>query len=266
MAFSNDAFLWYGVGDWANLGLAVPNFGNDRTTQNSTILQLTQLVGRNLQAVMFHADSRLRTPPSINTLTRVHKLCTRVRSILAGRQVPSGTLNMEPAHANPAAEEFLVFPTPYFKVRNSWLKEYAGLTLTALTEAFQHQENARPIEISTAFAGQVGQYFQRIYRLMAVELFRIPSVEAEKPDFTITDEQLRAYDPTKWFTQTELIDTVPREGEVPTEDDLEPLTNGIPVSQLPILGRWPSGPISGATPAVSGTTATGESFAPAPGA
>lgn len=265
MPFGHDAFLWYSVGDWSGLGLAVPNFGNDRNTQNGTILQLTQVIGRNLQAVMFHTDARLRTPPSINTLTRVHKLCTRVRSILAGRQVPSGTLNLEPAHAIPAAEEFLVFPCPYFKVRNAWLKEYAGLALLALTEAMQHTENTKPLEISEAFSGQIGQYIQRIYRRMAVELLRVPSVDAEKPDFTISDEQLKAYNPTAWFTSTELVDTVPREEGIPTEDDLEVLTDGIPVSQLPILGRWPSGPVASGTTGSTVAPAS-ESFAPAPGA
>ena len=81
------------------------------------------------------------------------------------RAVPSATLNMETAHALPAPEEFLVYPTPYFKVRNQWLKQYAGLMLIGLTEAMQHQENARPLEISEGFAGLIGQYVQRVYRL-----------------------------------------------------------------------------------------------------
>lgn len=267
MAFGNDAFLWYGVGNWAPLGLAIPNFGNDRTSQNGTIRNLTQTMGRNLQAVMFHPDARLRTPPSINTLTRIHKLCTRVRSILASRAVPAGKPNLESDHAIPAGEEFLVFPCPYFKVRNTWLKEYCGLALIAMTEAFQHSENAKPLEISETFSGMIGQYIHRIYRLMSVELLKVPATEAEKPDFTLTEEQLRAYDPTKWFSQTEMIDTVARDEEIPTEDDLEVLTNGIPISQLPVLGRWPSGPITAGTPASSGTApAPAESFAPPPGA
>jgi hypothetical protein len=29
----------------------------------------------------------------------------------------------------------------------------------------QHQENARPLEISEGFAGLIGQYVQRVYRL-----------------------------------------------------------------------------------------------------
>jgi len=161
----NDAFLWYNVNEWGRYGLAIPNFSNDTKSQNDTIRYLTDVVGRNLQAILWHPDARLRTPPTINTLTRIHKLCTRARSILASRAVPSATLNMETAHALPAPEEFLVYPTPYFKVRNQWLKQYAGLMLIGLTEAVQHQENARPLEISEGFAGLIGQYVQRVYRL-----------------------------------------------------------------------------------------------------
>ena len=91
---------------------------------------------------------------------------------------------------------------------------------------------------------------------------RVPVADASKLDFTLSDEQLRSYNPAAWFTSTEMIDTVPPLDEQPTEDALEVLTSGIPVSQLPVLGRWPSGPV------VSGTTVSGavaaprESFAP----
>ena len=261
----HDAFLWYNVGEWRDHGLAVPNHSDDATTQNDTIRYLTDVIGRNLQALMWEPDARLRTPPSINTLTRIHKLCTRARSILSGRAVPSSTPNMEAAHALPAPEEFLVYPTPYFRVRNPWMKQYAGLILLTLTESMQHQENGRPLEISQAFAGLVGQYIQRVYRLMSHELFRVPLEEASKPDFTLTEEQLRSYDPGSWFTSTEMIDTVPPHDLRPTEDDLAVLTDGIPISHLPLLGRWPNGP-SGSGTGTSATPTSGESFIPVQGA
>ncbi|WP_437226013.1 hypothetical protein SH661x_004360 [Planctomicrobium sp. SH661] len=261
---SHDAFLWYNVGDWAKYGLAVPNWSDDSHSQNDTIRYLVSVMGRNLQNILWHTDARLTVPPSINTLTRIHKLCTRARSILFSRSVASGTPNMEPIHALPAAEEFLLYPTPYFRVRNQWLKQYCGLVLLAQTEAIQHQENARPLEISEAFSGLIGQYIQRVYRLMAVELFRVPLEQASAGDFTLSEAQLAAYNPSAWFTSTEMIDTVPSLQDWPTEDQLKVLTNGIPISQLPQLPRWPSSPQAG----VTGTTATpagsGESFAPSP--
>jgi hypothetical protein len=171
---------------------------------------------------------------------------------------------METAHALPAAEQFLVYPTPYFKVRNQWLKQYAGLMLLSLTESMQHQENARPLEISEAFAGLIGQYVQRVYRLMATELFRVPLADAAKPDFTLSDTQLAAYNPSAWFTSTEMVDTVAPLDDWPTEDDLEVLTNGIPISHLPVLGRWPGSVAAASTPTGQPAAPPTESFAPAP--
>ncbi|WP_437230433.1 hypothetical protein SH661x_001966 [Planctomicrobium sp. SH661] len=263
----NDAFLHYNVGDWANYGLAVPNYGDDIQSQNSTIRLFTDTIGRNLQNIMFHTDARLATPPSINTLRRIHKLCIRARTLFAGRAVPSGTPNMESQHAIPAPEQFRVYPVPYFNVRNQWMKEYCGLVLLSLTEAMQHSENAKVLEVSEAFAGQVSQYIQRVYRTMAVDLFNVPLSEASAADFTLSEAQLGAYNPADWFTPTEMIDTVPDLNNWPTEDDLQPLTNGILVSHLPTLGRFPGSIPAGSsssggqpTPASSNT-----SFIPAPG-
>ena len=263
MPGTNDAFLWYNVGQWAEHGLAVPNWSGDNKSQNGVIRDFVQIVGRNLQAIMWHTDARLSTPPSINTLTRVHKLCTRARQLLANAAVASNTPFMESAHALPAPEEFLVYPVPYFKVRNTWMKRWCGLALLALTESMQHQENARALEISQAFAGLAGQYIQRIYRDMATTLLMVPTPDASKADFTLTDAQLSAYDPSKWFTSTELIDTVPDLRNWPTEDRLQVLTDGIPIGYLPQLGPYPE---AGGTPVTSAGTAPAASFMPAPGA
>lgn len=268
MPFKNDAFLWYNVPGWDTMGLAVPNYGDDKSSQNGSIRYLVEIVGRNLSAIMWHQDARLRVPPSINTLVRMHKLCTRARDILAGRAVPSNQFNMESAHAVPAPESFIVYPVPYFKVRNAWLKEYCSYVMLALTESMQHTENARGIEISVDFAGMFGQYIQRIYKLMATELFKVPAVEAMKPDFTLSEAQISAYDPSKYFTSTELIDTVPSTVNIPTEDDLAVLTDGIPAINMPVLTTWPTTITpqgSASSQGTAGTAPVSNSFAPAPG-
>jgi hypothetical protein len=267
-SFKSDQALWYNMGVWGELGYACPNFGDDPATFNHTIHYLTSVIGRNLSAVMHHADADLRTPPSINTLTRLHKLITRARQILQGRGTPPGTPDLEALHSSPASQVFLIFPVPFFKVRNPFLKEYCGLVLNALSEAFQHTENRKPYEISTAFAGLVGQYLHRVYRLMATELFSIPLAEAARLDFALTAENLAGYDPTRFFTSTELIDTVPSLDLVPTEDDLRVLTDGIPATQLVGLARYPSGsPPAGVASAVSpdAVAAPTPAFIPPPG-
>jgi hypothetical protein len=275
--FATDEALWYNVGIWGQLGYGVPNFGDNGSTLNKNIAELVEAIGRNLSGVMHCRDTDMRVPPSINTLQRVHKLIIRARSILAGRAVPAGKPRMEGVHATPAREDFLIFPVPFFKVRNRWLKSWASLTLCALSEAMQHTDNHLDNDISEGFAGLVGQYLQRIYVRMATELLLVPRETAEKNDFTLTEQQFAAYDPSKFFTSTEMIDTTPPPHLVPTEDDLRLLTDGIPAGVLVGTQRYPRadgapaiqlgsgpGPITGGTEA-SAASSTG-SFIPPPSA
>jgi hypothetical protein len=133
----------------------------------------------------------------------------------------------------------------------------------------QHTENRKPYEISTRFSGMVGQYFHRVYRLMATELFGIDPERAKALDFTLTDAELKAYDPGKWFTSTEMIDTVSPIHLVPTEDDLLVLTDGIPATQLVGLSAYPSGEAVNAgvvgSVQASGNASSAAAFAAPPG-
>ena len=231
MPFRTDRILPYRNGIWEELGFAVPNFGDNAETLNQTIWRLTEAMGRNLLATMSHQDARLRTVPTVNTLVRIKKLCDRFRYIVAARVKNENEPFMEAVHATPSPEPFLIFPVPYFKVENPWMREYCGLVLMALSEAMQHTDNSREFDISENFAQTVGQYIRRIYRMVAVELLQIPREQAEQPDFVITDEMISNYAPSKWFTATELIDT-PRIDNLWTEDDLKPLSDGIRATEL----------------------------------
>ncbi len=238
---NTDAVLWYNVGVFGDAGYAVPNWSNDVGSLNPQILDWVELVGRNLFHIMHHEDVDLRIPPSINTCKRIHKLYLRAANVLAGRASPPGEDNMEVLHARPAGEVFRVYPVPYFKVRNPFLRRWAGLVLVSLSEAMQHTENRKELEISTAFAGQVGQYVKRVYTNMAIELFGVPRETALADGFALSDDQLRSYNPAAFFTGTEMVDTVPRLDRVFTEDRLSLLGEGIPVTELPAeLAPWPT--------------------------
>ncbi len=238
---NTDAVLWYNVGVFGDAGYAVPNWSNDVGSLNPQILDWVELVGRNLFHIMHHEDVDLRIPPSINTCKRIHKLYLRAANVLAGRSVAPGEDNMEVLHARPAGEVFRVYPVPYFKVRNPFLRRWVGLVLVSLSEAMQHTENRKELEISTAFAGQVGQYVKRVYTNMAIELFGVPRETAMAPGFALSDDQLRSYNPAAFFTGTEMVDTVPRLDRVFTEDRLALLAEGIPVTELPAdLAPWPT--------------------------
>ena len=237
---NTDAVLWYNVGEFGKVGYAVPNWSNDFGSLNPQILDWTYLVGRNLFHIMHHEDADLRIPPSINTAKRIHKLYIRAANILAGRAVPPGENNMEVIHARPAGEVFRVFPVPFFLVRNQFMRRWAELILMSLAEAMQHTENRKSMEISTAFAGQVGQYIKRVYINMAIELFGKPRSVASADGFALTDADFAAYNPGDFFTQTEMVDTVPLLDRVFTEDRLEILAEGLAVTELPDLKPWPT--------------------------
>lgn len=238
---NSDAILHYNVGIFGEAGYAVPNWSNDIGSLNPTIIDWTQLVGRNLFHIMHHEDVDLRIPPSRNTLERVHKLYLRAANILAGRAVPSGERNMEVQHVRPAGDVFRVYPVPFFKVRNPFLKRWAELVLLSLSEAMQHTENRKEMEVSTAFAGTVGQYLRRVYSNMAIELFSKDRTTAMADGFVLTEADFAAYNPAAFFTSTEMVDTVPRLDRVLTEDRLELLSEGIPVTELPAdIAPWPT--------------------------
>jgi hypothetical protein len=57
--------------------------------------------------------------------------------------------------------------------------------------------------------------------------------------FVPSDAQINAYSPTTWFTTTERIDVAYPTGDVPSDYDLELLTNGIPIVDLPPLSAYP---------------------------
>jgi hypothetical protein len=236
----SDAILHYNVGEFGAAGYAVPNWSDDVGSLNPHILQLVTVAGINLFSMMHHADVDLRIPPSINTLKRIHKLYIRCASLLAGNAIPPGQDNMEVEHYRPAGEVFRVYPCPFFLVRNTFMRKWAELIFIMITEAMQNTENRKEMEISTGFAGKVGQYIRRVYVNMAIELFGKDKAVAEADGFVLTPADFDAYDPYSFFTDTELTDTVPRLDRVFTEDRLAYLREGIPVTQLPELGPWPN--------------------------
>ena len=237
---NSDAVLWYNVEEFGVAGYAVPNWSDDVGTLNPTIAELVSLSGINLFSIMHHEDADLTTPPSVNTLKRVHKLYLRLASILAGRSIPPGQNNMETDHVRPAGEIFLVYPSPYFNVRNRFMKQWSGWVMMMISEMMQHTENRKEIEISTNFAGDVGQYMKRVYTNMAIELFQKDKAVAEADGFMLTDADFAAYNPALFFTSVEMTDTVPRLDRVFTEDRLAVLRQGIPITQLPATVQpWP---------------------------
>ena len=236
-----DAILWYNVGVFGEAGFAVPNPSNDPTTLNNTIAELVSVIGRNLLAMNTTEDAGLRVPPSINRLMEVHRLVIRVRQIIAARSVPHNEPMFEADHVSPAAIPFILYPAPFFKLRNPFLRRWSGLALNLLAEMMQHTENRRSHEISVDFGAMVGRYMARIYGNMGAELFGKTRAQVNEPAFILTDEDFQGYNPGSFFTRTERIDTVAPQRYIFTEDQLAVIANGIDAATLPAsVVPWPN--------------------------
>lgn len=255
-----DSTLWYNVGECGPLGYAVPNWSDDVATNNVTIRELVDLMGSNLSLIMHGDDAALRYPPSMNTIWRIHQLYIRVGAILQARTKNENEMLFESIHATPALEVFRVYPVPYFKVRNPWIKRWGELALRCIGEMMQHTENRRSDEITSNFSKVVGSYMKRIYDNMAMELFNIPREETKKSTFLLTDAQLATYNPSAFVTSTERIDTVSPMRDILTEDTMSVIRAGILVTQLPNLTPYPADVLDGTSiynPDLIGTGGTG---------
>lgn len=255
MAFSGDPALWYNYpigGVWGRLGFAVPNWGKRLVSRNLVLVEMAEIIGRNLQAIMVGDDACSRTPPHVDVIREIHKLVLRARGLLATEALASNQDPMRGTHGINNKQSFLLFPTPLFKVRNRWMKTYCFYAMAALAECLQHTQNTTmSFEIDAITARTIGQYFVRIYKRVAVELLNIDPKDASVPKdantglpvweaFTLSDAQINAYDPEKWFSSTELIDVAPPSGDMPSSYDLEFLTNGIPIIDMPALTPFPA--------------------------
>jgi hypothetical protein len=113
---------------------------------------------------------------------------------------------------------------------------------------------------------------------MAIELFGKARDAASADGFVLSDADFTGYNPGSFFTQTEMVDTVPRLDRVFSEDRLELLAEGIPVTQLPAeLGPWPTNltnfyedtrtdaTIGGSSPSTSSGATAAPIIPPAPG-
>ncbi len=252
-----DAILWYNVGVFGEEGFAIPNPSDNVGTLNQTIWDLVDGVGRALQLMLFSEDVDMEGAPSFNTVFEVHRLYQRVARVLRGRAVPPNEPLLQTTHSGIGGAIFKVYPAPYHRLKNAAMKRWAALVFTALSDMMQHSENRRALEITTAFVGDVGPLFRRVYENMAMEYFGKSREEVASEDFALTDADFAAYDPSKWQTRAELLARPPQFSRRFTEDQVATLRAGIAVTDLPAdIGPWPYNVIDFHGEATGGAAAT----------
>lgn len=272
MAFGTDRVQLYDVAPWNALGFGAPNFGNNFGTLNMAIARLVDEVGKAQLFIMTSTDAMKWKPPSRNTIERMGKLITRVQSVLAGRSRAMNEIKLEPVHATPAPEIFTIHPCPYFSsevLRNPWLKEYNNYVMIGLANMMQHSDGNDALNITLEFAQQVWQWFREIKILMGTELLFLDRKVVEPDTFVFTPEHYAAYDPMSKILNMEAADTPSNIWGLPTEDDLQPLYNGIKANvilpvlkQVPVTGNMDT---SGAVPAGGTNVLSGANGLPGSG-
>lgn len=271
--FGSDRPLLYNVTPWAQLGFAVPNFGDNIGTMSTPIWNLAKEIARIQLFVMTHVDAQRSQFPSRNTVERICKLCNRVQTVLGSRMRLPSDVRLESNHASVNPRPWSIHPVPYFVsdiIKNHWMAEYNELCMIALTNIYQHSDNNLPLTITQQFATDIYAYFREIRRLIGTELLMLDVEQVMGDSFVFTDEHYAAYDPSRYVINTEAIQTPGAIFSRPTEDDLRPLHQGIPanlivtsLSQYPIdaagLG-WSGQPLPDDAAAI-GTVGSGSARA-----
>lgn len=252
--FGTDEILWWNNGIWGEAGYAIPNPSGKHFTLNTVIGHAVAFLGVHLFNLLHRDDVKFTRPPTKQYLYDWYKMLDLGQKRLADRAVTPNDAHMEAQHATPAAQNFLVYPVPFFgeRIRNLAVKEWAETMLLLLSEMMQHSDNERPLEITNQLASMAHERIRRVKFLMATGFFGMSGAELRTvQDIKIPDEKWLNYDPSALFTNSELTEERQPLRWWPTENDLSPI-RGVPISVAIAYGqRWP------ATGAVWGGTAGG---------
>ena len=134
---------------------------------------------------------------------------------------------MEVIHARPAGEVFRVFPVPFFLVRNPVHAPLgrADADVAGRSDA-AHREPQEPGNLDGVRRAGRPVHPARVHRTWRSSCSARRAKMATADGFALTDADFAAYNPGDFFTQTEMVDTVPRLDRVFTEDRLELLAEG----------------------------------------
>jgi hypothetical protein len=236
-----NSIMWYDNGRFGEIGYAVPYIAaNKMYSNNESVLGLVNKMGSLGFAIMHQPDCLVATPPTIFFLRSVGKAIDRINTILAAETIPSGQTEQRTVAVAPTPECFLIYPVPYWRVRNRWIKRWCKYYLLALAEAMKHQDNVFSLSIHPDLAGIVQMYTQMIYQQVAVEFLNVPLATVQAPGFVITDAMYSAYSPNSVFLLSERVDTgAPLTWNLATED-LDQFAQGVAAPLITaFLKDWP---------------------------
>ena len=213
---------------------AIPNVGDNKETHNLAMSRLFEKVGEHLQAFSIRTDCFVPGPPTLGAVKHHHNMFVRLNDLIDANTKRDNVVRLEADHITHERRAFKVYPIRYFDIKNEYCRRWIELGLQSLSNISQLSENTWANDWSIATANEMKKLFREAYRLMAIELFRIPIVEAEdvfnnETPFFLTPEHFTGYDvshiPTiEWIKHPAL-------GSDFTEDELRPIsTPNVPVA------------------------------------
>ncbi len=213
---------------------AIPNVGDNKETHNLAMSRLFEKIGEHLQAFSIRTDCFVPGPPTLGAVKHHHNMFVRLNDLIDANTKRDNVVRLEADHITHERRAFKVYPIRYFDIKNDYCRRWIELGLQSLSNISQLSENTWSNDWSIATANEMKKLFREAYRLMAIELFRIPIVTAEDvfnndTPFFLTPEDFTSYDvshiPTiEWIKHPAL-------GSEFTEDELRPIaTPNVPVA------------------------------------
>ena len=187
----HDAILPYpfqGV-DWA-----IPNLGDNVETENASMAELFETIGRNLLTVSNMRDCFVVNPPSIAAVKAHHNMYVRLLRFIDARTKTDTEERLDFAHVSPHRRVFRIYPVRYFDMKNRWTKRWVELYIHGLTNIAQMAEaNTWTNDWGVVSSKEMKRPFREAYRLMAVELFDANLDAAKSLDFLLTQADFDTY-------------------------------------------------------------------------
>jgi len=214
---------------------AIPNVGDNKETMNLALARLFEKIGEHLQAFSVRTDCFVPGPPTLGAVKHHHNMFVRLCNLIDTNTKRDNMERLEAHHISHERRAFKLYPIRYFDVKNDYCRRWIELCLQGLSNIAQLSENTWGNDWSEPTAKEMKKLFREGYRLMCVELFRVPIATAEKvfsdeeDAFFLAAEDFSVYDvshiPTiEWIKHPAL-------GSEFTEDELRPIaTPNVPVA------------------------------------
>lgn len=227
----HDAILPY---PFKGIKWALPNVSDNFETSNASIARIFEVAGQYLQAMSVRHDCFTPQPPSLDLVKDHHNMFVRLMGLINTHTKLDNQSRLVSAHVTHERRAFKLYPVRYFDVKNIYCKRWIELYLQALGNMAQMSENGWPNDFSDSTAQEMKKLPREAYRLMCVELFKVPVETAvnifnEENPFFLEQANFENYD-TSHISEIEWIQQPPL-GSVYTEDELRAITTPtVPVS------------------------------------